>query len=349
VTDCLHLQLYRDSKDRYKQGQTKASLSLQHFLGVESGFTLDKESNTIAILCQDVTVVLAFDTRERLIQWQVKIANNLGEDQQFLVQISSAPARAKIAPGPARLHVQEYRFCLTVGVPPRLVGLWDISNLRRYGVVESRFCFEGGSRCGKGEGLYVLVTDQGEEITRTLQLASDGKMGSKRRPVTRNMSVMDSPRKSRPETRMSHVSCADTMSLQQPLLQDSSLHHHQQHCCGCHQASAEDLHGWPSSETRPDSCDYGDTASVGDFTDPHLQVSTRKPDCANWVPEAGLGRCASCISKLGAMSRSSTAANTPATGFSPAWIMETSSVSRKFITNFSFFKTIVISSIRNFL
>lgn len=43
------------------------------------GFTLDKESNTIAILCKDVTVVLAFDTRERLIQWQVKIATNLGE------------------------------------------------------------------------------------------------------------------------------------------------------------------------------------------------------------------------------------------------------------------------------
>lgn len=36
-SDCLHLQLYRDSKDRYKHGQTKASLSLQHFLGVESG------------------------------------------------------------------------------------------------------------------------------------------------------------------------------------------------------------------------------------------------------------------------------------------------------------------------
>lgn len=77
--DCLHLQLYADSKDRYKQGQTKASLSLQHFLGVQSGFTLDKESNTIAIICQDVTVVLAFDTRERLIQWQVKISNNLGD------------------------------------------------------------------------------------------------------------------------------------------------------------------------------------------------------------------------------------------------------------------------------
>lgn len=48
-------------------------------LRLSVGFTLDKESNTIAILCQDLTVVLAFDTRERLIQWQVKIAHNLGE------------------------------------------------------------------------------------------------------------------------------------------------------------------------------------------------------------------------------------------------------------------------------
>lgn len=71
-SDCLHLQLYRDSKDRYKQGQTKASLSLEHFLGLETGFTLDKESNTVAILCQDVVVVLAFDNRERLMQWQVR-------------------------------------------------------------------------------------------------------------------------------------------------------------------------------------------------------------------------------------------------------------------------------------
>lgn len=55
-------------------------------------------------------------------------------------------------------------------------------------MVESRFCFEGGSRCGKGEGLYVFVTDQGEEITKTLQAASEGKMASRRRPASRNMS-----------------------------------------------------------------------------------------------------------------------------------------------------------------
>lgn len=130
TSDCLHLQLYRDSKDRYKHGQTKASLSLQQFLGVESGFTLDKESNTIAIICQDVTVVLAFDTRERLIQWQVKIANNLGEDIQYLILVSSTPPKAKIATGPARMHIQDHRFCLTTGVPPKMAGLWEIGHLR---------------------------------------------------------------------------------------------------------------------------------------------------------------------------------------------------------------------------
>ena len=62
-----------------------------------SGFTLDKESNTIAILCQDVTVVLAFDTRERLIQWQVKIANHLGEGN-FNYNISKKQQQTSLHP-----------------------------------------------------------------------------------------------------------------------------------------------------------------------------------------------------------------------------------------------------------
>lgn len=188
-SDCLHLQLYRDSKDRYKQGQTKASLSLEHFLGLETGFTLDKESNTVAILCQDVVVILAFDSRERLMQWQVKLSTHLGDGAHFLVLLSSAPSKARLPPGPARLHIQEYGFCLSTGVPPRVAGHWMISHLRRYGVVEGRFCFEGGSRCGLGEGLYVLLTDQGEEITATLKVAAQGQLfTTRRRPVSRNMS-----------------------------------------------------------------------------------------------------------------------------------------------------------------
>lgn len=81
LADCLTLQFYRDSKDKCKNGQTKSSLSLEKFLGIETGFTLDKESNTIALLCSDVVIVIAFDTRELLIQWQVKIRNNVAEGQ----------------------------------------------------------------------------------------------------------------------------------------------------------------------------------------------------------------------------------------------------------------------------
>lgn len=76
--------MYRDCKDKCKNGPTKASLSLENFLAMETGFTLDKESNTIAILCKEIRVLLAFDTREMMMQWQVKIRANLPEGIQSI-------------------------------------------------------------------------------------------------------------------------------------------------------------------------------------------------------------------------------------------------------------------------
>ncbi|XP_065086322.1 uncharacterized protein LOC135708252 isoform X1 [Ochlerotatus camptorhynchus] len=300
VADCLHLQLYRDSKDRYKNGTTKASLSLQHFLGVESGFTLDKESNTIAIICQDVIVVLAFDTRERLIQWQVKISNNLGEDIQFLVLVSSAPPKAKLATGPARMHIQDHRFCLTTGVPPRLTGMWNIQHLRRYGVVDNRFCFEGGASCGKGEGLYVFVTDLGDEITHTFKLASQGKLASKKRAAAKKLAALESPRKGA-ESRCTNYN------------DEICTVHIENSSCACRTAY------WPSTESRDLDSNYGcgDTASVSEGHD-----SINDMDLFPRSTVANLERCMSCISKLGApsMSRSSTVTGTPgAVAPTPAW------------------------------
>ncbi|XP_076233071.1 uncharacterized protein LOC143178356 [Calliopsis andreniformis] len=299
VADCLHLQLYGDSKDRYKQGQTKASLSLQHFLGVESGFTLDKESNTIAIICQDVTVVLAFDTRERLIQWQVKISNNLGEDQQFLILISTVPSKAKLTNGPAHLHIQDRRFCITVGVPPRLVGIWEIAHLRRYGVVQGRFCFEGGSRCGRGEGLHVFITDHGEDIVNMLQLAAEGKL-TKKRPVNREQTAQDSPRRqfSRSETRASDFF---------PSAVYSSTYEEQ--CDSCKNESSP---YWSSAESRQQTeldRDYSsqDTISVTELPD---QPGEWRSCSLTRQGTTALERCASCISKLGTVSKSSTIVTT---------------------------------------
>ncbi|XP_030756660.1 uncharacterized protein LOC115882606 isoform X2 [Sitophilus oryzae] len=275
VADCLHLQLYRDSKDRYKQGQTKASLSLQHFLGLESGFTLDKESHTVAIVCQDVVVVLAFDNRERLMQWQIKLSTHLNDGPHFLVLVSSSPLKTKLPPGPARLHVQERSFCITTGVPPRVAGQWQIADLRRYGVVDGRFCFEGGSRCLKGEGLYILIADQGEEIMAALQAAATGNLhASRKRPVSRNMSVMDSPAR-RPAIRTNELRESEaslTSRADSPYTDLESNY-------GC-----------------------GDSISNDGWNQPSIE------------------RCMSCISKLGAMSRSSTATVTvgPTMG-PPCW------------------------------
>jgi len=57
----------------------------------------------------------------------------------------------------------------------------------------------------------------------------------------------------------------------------------------------------------------------------------KQKECT-WTPETALERCASCISKLGALSRSSTMANTPGSiGFNPAWTMDNNVSSRKFI------------------
>ncbi|OXA52055.1 Protein Dok-7 [Folsomia candida] len=194
---CLQLQVYRDEKERARNGHTKASLSMEDFLAMETGFTLDKESHTLAIICQDLCVVLAFDNRERLIQWSVRIANNLGEGQHFLVQLASVPAKSKLTPGPAKLHVTDKRFCLTGGIPPRLLGHWEIPHLRRYGIVDGRIVFEGGSRCGKNEGVHVMISDppQMKLIIDALDMSSKGQLG--KGPSTRRFgNVTDSPRKS---------------------------------------------------------------------------------------------------------------------------------------------------------
>ncbi|CAH1738575.1 unnamed protein product [Aphis gossypii] len=232
-------------------------------------------------------------------------------DQQFLIQISSCPPKSKISAGPARLHIQDLRFSMTTGVPPRLAGVWELRHLRKYGVIENRFCYEGGSRCGKGEGLFVCFTDQGDDITRCMNLAAEGKLATRKRLLSRNMSVLESP------SRRGLLSRLDSRASEYGTDQNSFNQH-------SHDRS-EDNMCWPSNESRLDNSDFGDTASVGDFQDQNLQECT-------WTPETALERCASCISKLGALSRSSTMANTPGSiGFNPAWTMDNNVSSLNYI------------------
>ncbi|XP_052743384.1 splicing factor, arginine/serine-rich 19-like [Bicyclus anynana] len=283
VADCVQLQVYRDARARCAGASSKAALSLQHFLGCETGFTLDKHSHTLALLCQDFTAVLAFETRERLMQWQVKLGAALGSARPYLVLVGAGGGGARrLAAGPARLHLRERRCALSAGVPPRLLGVWDIAHLRRYGVVEGRFCFEGGSLCGAGEGLHVLLSDQAADIERAFRRAARAQLSPCRRPqpgAERSLPPSDLRLYEDPAEAGAGSPC------------------------------------WPSAErARYPDLGFGDAASVHEAAD---------EGAAPWGGGVSLERCTSCMSKLGALSRSSTAALTPgATHFSPAWTME---------------------------
>lgn len=52
---------------------------------MESAFTLDKESHTLALICSELQVTLAFDSRETLIQWQVHTRSHFPEGKSRLL------------------------------------------------------------------------------------------------------------------------------------------------------------------------------------------------------------------------------------------------------------------------
>ena len=113
-TDSLTLQLWKDRRDWEKNPPTKGSIgnfsfefsylfvrqysklfvfsALEEYLGWEAGFTLDRESQTLAIILKNDIISLAFDNRENLIRWQVRLTGQFEEGQHFnahLVQTKS--------------------------------------------------------------------------------------------------------------------------------------------------------------------------------------------------------------------------------------------------------------------
>jgi hypothetical protein len=70
ILDSLTLQLWKDRKDWERYPPSKGSLALQEYLGWEAGFTLDKESQTLALILKEDVIILALDNRETLMRWQ---------------------------------------------------------------------------------------------------------------------------------------------------------------------------------------------------------------------------------------------------------------------------------------
>ena len=90
IPDRLHISLYKDAQDCFKNGQAKTTLPLEELYGIESGFALDREAHVMAIVCTSGVILLAFHNRETLIQWEIRIRSHLGEGKfiGFLKQCS---------------------------------------------------------------------------------------------------------------------------------------------------------------------------------------------------------------------------------------------------------------------
>lgn len=67
------------------------------------------------------------------------------------MRILKVPSGSKLPLENVRMHIHGAKFCFTAYIPPKMLQSWQISDLRRFGLVESKFAFEGGSRCGKGK------------------------------------------------------------------------------------------------------------------------------------------------------------------------------------------------------
>ncbi|KAJ8318104.1 hypothetical protein KUTeg_003195 [Tegillarca granosa] len=167
--------------DSVKGAKPKHEFHVEGFYGLETGFTLDKESNVLAILCHKQITLFAFDNREVLIQFEIRIRKSLGEEDQYSVKIYKVPNSSKLPLERVRMHIHGQKFCFTSHSPPKILAAWQISDLRRFGMVEGKFVFEGGSRCGKGAGVHILSTEQAEELAEIVQMASQGKTASCRK------------------------------------------------------------------------------------------------------------------------------------------------------------------------
>lgn len=70
-----------------------------------------------------------------------------------------------------RMHLQDGQFCLTADTPPRIVAEFRLKDIRSFGPVQNRFCFEAGSRSGDYAGCYVLLSSQTEQINLSFTFA----------------------------------------------------------------------------------------------------------------------------------------------------------------------------------
>ena len=76
-----------------------------------------------------------------------------------------------------------YHSFLKYGWFPQNLGKEAVRTTMHTTVTFQSFFFEGGTRCGKGEGIHILRLDDPQDLLRAFEAASSSRLESKRKSM----------------------------------------------------------------------------------------------------------------------------------------------------------------------
>ncbi|CAJ0948112.1 unnamed protein product, partial [Mesorhabditis belari] len=136
--------VYKNQASRNNHHQFKASFALQNYIGLESGFELKKQQNTLAILTKDEVIVLAFSIPENLIIWETWLKNACGHSQTFYVQLQRVPKYSiaeHLLRKEVRLHLHDSCFALVHGRPQIILEYINTADAQIFDMRPNSFTF----------------------------------------------------------------------------------------------------------------------------------------------------------------------------------------------------------------
>ncbi|GAA6078949.1 protein Dok-7, partial [Tachysurus ichikawai] len=148
---CLCVLVY---KERSKGQRERSQLTLGDICGLELLQSFEGVNYALTLLCLTQSLTLGFDSRENLLTWDARIRYSLGEVHRFSVTVQPG---TKLESGAASLHLCNNLLVIARDIPPAVIAHWRLTDLRRYGAVQNGFIFEGGTRCGYCESLFVFL------------------------------------------------------------------------------------------------------------------------------------------------------------------------------------------------
>lgn len=79
-SDRLQVILYKDVSESVKEdAKPKSVFCLDAFFGLNTDFNYDKETYVLAIVCHKNITFMAFEQREKMIEFEINIRQSLGE------------------------------------------------------------------------------------------------------------------------------------------------------------------------------------------------------------------------------------------------------------------------------